>query len=173
MERTLQQRARMYNRDLGIASVDAVPTLGDNMEFLRELVRSVVREELQRQRLDHSTPAVSSLADVVREEVRLAIRNPQPIRERQHYAQPEVPPQLSQRVSYADALLQGPPARMDVAATSVYSTAPPSTLARKSAVAPSNRCILASSNRTELPDHPPASLALEGGAAEGRPPRRA
>ncbi|KAL1416662.1 hypothetical protein MTO96_027643 [Rhipicephalus appendiculatus] len=97
MERTLQQRARMYNRDLGIASVDAVPTLGDNMEFLRELVRSVVREELQRQRLDHSTPAVSSLADVVREEVRLAVRNPQPIRERQHYAQPEVPPQLSQR----------------------------------------------------------------------------
>ncbi|KAL1468556.1 hypothetical protein MTO96_025325 [Rhipicephalus appendiculatus] len=40
MERTLQQRARMYNRDLGIASVDAVPTLGDNMEFLRELVRA-------------------------------------------------------------------------------------------------------------------------------------
>ncbi|KAL1421212.1 hypothetical protein MTO96_004223 [Rhipicephalus appendiculatus] len=119
MERTLQQRARMYYRDLGITSVGAVPTLGDNMEFLRELVRSVVREELQRQRLDHSAPAVSSLADVVREEVRLAVRNPQPIRERQHYAQPEVPPQLSQRVSYADALLQGPPCAMPVCASRI------------------------------------------------------
>ncbi|KAH7968374.1 hypothetical protein HPB52_007986 [Rhipicephalus sanguineus] len=100
----------MYNRDLGIASVDAVPTVfGNSVEFLRELVRSVVREELQRQRLDHRAPAVSSLTDVVREEVRLAVRDPQPIREPQHYAQPEAPPQRPQRVSYADALLQGPP----------------------------------------------------------------
>ncbi|KAH7938823.1 hypothetical protein HPB52_000833 [Rhipicephalus sanguineus] len=89
---------------------DAVPTVfGNSVEFLRELVRSVVREELQRQRLDHRAPAVSSLADVVREEVRLAVRDPQPIREPQHYAQPDAPPQRPQRVSYADALLQGPP----------------------------------------------------------------
>ncbi|KAH7956779.1 hypothetical protein HPB52_012650 [Rhipicephalus sanguineus] len=89
---------------------DAVPTVfGNSVEFLRELVRSVVREELQRQRLDHRAPAVSSLADVLREEVRLAVRDPQPIREPQHYAQPDAPPQRPQRVSYADALLQGPP----------------------------------------------------------------
>ncbi|KAL1482150.1 hypothetical protein MTO96_034003 [Rhipicephalus appendiculatus] len=88
MERTLQQRARMYNRDLDIASVDAVPTtLGNRMVFLLELVRSLVREKLQRQRLDLSAPAVSSLADVMREEVGLVVRDPQPIRERQHYAQ--------------------------------------------------------------------------------------
>ncbi|KAL1464003.1 hypothetical protein MTO96_027037 [Rhipicephalus appendiculatus] len=97
MERTLPQRARMYNYDLGIASIDAVPTIFENsMECLRKLVRSVVREELQRQRLDHSTPAVLSLADVMLEEVRLALCDPQCIRERQHYAQPEVPPQLPQ-----------------------------------------------------------------------------
>ncbi|KAH7969752.1 hypothetical protein HPB52_021720 [Rhipicephalus sanguineus] len=102
----------MYNRDLGIASIDSVPAVfGNSVEFLRELVRSVVREELQRQRLDHSAPAVSSLADVVREEVRMAVRDPQPIRGPQQYAQTEAPQQRPQRSSYADALLQGPPAR--------------------------------------------------------------
>ncbi|KAH7947341.1 hypothetical protein HPB52_010253 [Rhipicephalus sanguineus] len=76
-------------------------------------------EELQRQRLDPSAPAVSSLADVVREEFRMAVRDPQPIRGPQHYAQTEAPPQRPQRSSYADALLQGPHVRMDVAATSI------------------------------------------------------
>ncbi|KAH7971778.1 hypothetical protein HPB52_002762 [Rhipicephalus sanguineus] len=109
----------MYNRDLGIVSIDSVPAVfGNSVEFLRELVRSVVREELQRQQLDHSAPAVSSLADVVREEVRMAVRDPQPIRGPQQYAQTEAPPQRPQRSSYADALLQGPPARMDIATTS-------------------------------------------------------
>ncbi|KAL1477317.1 hypothetical protein MTO96_035827, partial [Rhipicephalus appendiculatus] len=43
------------------------------MELLRELVRSVVREELQKQRLDQNAPMVSSLVDVIREEVRQVI----------------------------------------------------------------------------------------------------
>ncbi|KAH7968696.1 hypothetical protein HPB52_010663 [Rhipicephalus sanguineus] len=92
---------------------DSVPTiLGNSVEFLCELVRSVVREELQRQRLDPSASAVSSLADVVRrEEVRMAVRDSQPMRGPQHYAQTEAPPQRPQRSSYADALLQGPPVR--------------------------------------------------------------
>lgn len=89
------------------------------MKFVRQLVRSVVREELQRQRLDHSAPAVSSLAGLVRKEVRLAVIDLQPIRERQQYAQPEVAPSLLQRVPYPDALLQGPPMSTDITATSV------------------------------------------------------
>ncbi|KAL1444821.1 hypothetical protein MTO96_027634, partial [Rhipicephalus appendiculatus] len=71
MERTLQQRARIYNRDTNITSLDLLPPVfGNSMEVLRELVRSVVREELQKQRLDQNAPMLSSLADVIREEVR-------------------------------------------------------------------------------------------------------
>ncbi|KAH7944144.1 hypothetical protein HPB52_016496 [Rhipicephalus sanguineus] len=46
--------------------------------YQRSSRRLRVREELKRQRLDHSAPAVSSLADVVREEVRMAVRDPNP-----------------------------------------------------------------------------------------------
>ncbi|KAL1436917.1 hypothetical protein MTO96_049214 [Rhipicephalus appendiculatus] len=75
MERTLQQRARIYNRDTNITSLDLLPpVLGNSMEVLRELVRSVVREELQKQRLDQNAPMLSSLADVIREEVRQVSR---------------------------------------------------------------------------------------------------
>ncbi|KAL1473469.1 hypothetical protein MTO96_038645, partial [Rhipicephalus appendiculatus] len=71
MERTLQQRARIYNRNTNITSLDLLPPVFVNsMEVLRELVRSVVREELQKQRLDQNAPMLSSLADVIREEVR-------------------------------------------------------------------------------------------------------
>ncbi|KAH7955292.1 hypothetical protein HPB52_000096 [Rhipicephalus sanguineus] len=82
------------------------------MEMLRELVRSVVREELQKQRLGQSAPMLSSLADVIREEVRQAVQEPQT------NAHTEVPLQRQQpSVSYADALLRGTPGRADVAAT--------------------------------------------------------
>lgn len=63
MERTLQQRSRMYNREMNVTSVDAVPAVfGNSVEVIRELVRSVVREELQRLRLDQNAPTPSSLA---------------------------------------------------------------------------------------------------------------
>ncbi|KAH7963696.1 hypothetical protein HPB52_022424 [Rhipicephalus sanguineus] len=86
------------------------PVYGNSMEVLRELVRSVVREELQKQRLDQNAPMISSLADVIREEVRQAVREPQ------LNTQPELPLQQQPRMSYADALLRGPPGRVDVAA---------------------------------------------------------
>ncbi|KAL1483309.1 hypothetical protein MTO96_033280, partial [Rhipicephalus appendiculatus] len=71
MERTLQHRARIYNRDTKITSLDVLPLVfGKSMELLRELVRSVVREELQKQRLDQNAPMFSCLVDVIREEVR-------------------------------------------------------------------------------------------------------
>ncbi|KAL1457282.1 hypothetical protein MTO96_043542, partial [Rhipicephalus appendiculatus] len=49
IEKTLQQRARQYNRDVGVSSVSAVSTtLTSNIDLLREVVRAVVREELQK-----------------------------------------------------------------------------------------------------------------------------
>ncbi|KAH7951974.1 hypothetical protein HPB52_016083 [Rhipicephalus sanguineus] len=58
---------------MNITSLDVMPPVyGNSMEVLRELVRSVVREELQKQRLDQNAPMISSLADVIREEVRQA-----------------------------------------------------------------------------------------------------
>ncbi|KAH7956602.1 hypothetical protein HPB52_010977 [Rhipicephalus sanguineus] len=88
---------------MNIASLDALPAaFGNGMEMLRELVRSVVREELQKQRLGPSAPMLSSLADVIREEVRQAVQEPQT------NAHTEVPLQRQQpSVSYADALLRG------------------------------------------------------------------
>ncbi|KAH7935354.1 hypothetical protein HPB52_006741 [Rhipicephalus sanguineus] len=54
---------------MNITSLDFMPPVyGNSMEVLRELVRSVVREELQKQRLDQNAPMISSLADVIREE---------------------------------------------------------------------------------------------------------
>ncbi|KAH7939175.1 hypothetical protein HPB52_008045 [Rhipicephalus sanguineus] len=95
---------------MNIASLDALPAaFGNSMEVLRELVRSVVREELQKQRLGQSAPMLSSLADVIREEVRQAVQEPQT------NAHTEVPLQRQQpSVSYADALLRGTPGPPDV-----------------------------------------------------------
>ncbi|KAH7951700.1 hypothetical protein HPB52_011472 [Rhipicephalus sanguineus] len=98
---------------MNIASLDGFPAaFGNSMEMLRELVRSVVREELQKQRLGQSAPMLSSLADVIREKARQAVQEPQT------NARTEVPLQRQQpSVSYADALLRGTPGRADVAAT--------------------------------------------------------
>lgn len=101
IEKTLQQRARQYNRDVSVSSVSAASTtLTSNIDLLREMVRAVVREELQKIQMTQAHPAMSSLADVVREEVRQAVLQPQPqVLQR---AQPEPPPQLS----YAQAVRQ-------------------------------------------------------------------
>lgn len=78
MERTLQQRARIYNRGMDIISLDLLrPVFGNSMEALRELIRSVVREELQKQWLDQNAPMLSLLADRILEEVRQVVREPQ------------------------------------------------------------------------------------------------
>ncbi|KAH8024757.1 hypothetical protein HPB51_001171 [Rhipicephalus microplus] len=94
IEKTLQQRPCQYNRDVSVSSVSAVSTtLTSNIDLLHEMVRAVVREELQKIQMTQAHPAMSSLADVVREEVRQAVLQPQPqVLQR---AQPEPPPQLS------------------------------------------------------------------------------
>ncbi|XP_054928988.2 putative phospholipase B-like 2 [Dermacentor andersoni] len=79
MEKTLQQRARQYNRDVCVTSFDVGSgALPNNKDILREMVRSVVREELQKLQLAQSPPTVFSLADVIREEVRHVICEPEP-----------------------------------------------------------------------------------------------
>lgn len=77
IEMTLQQRARQYNRDLSCASANVFSACTDNnLHTLRELVRSVVREELRKMQ-SHEVPPEPSIVDIVRSEVRQAIREPQ------------------------------------------------------------------------------------------------
>ncbi|KAH8020287.1 hypothetical protein HPB51_000057 [Rhipicephalus microplus] len=75
---------------------DAVSAVfGNGIDVLRKLIRSVVREELQK--LNGNPSTVSSLAEVVREEVRQAVREQQP------QAQPvEASVPMQPAVSYAE-----------------------------------------------------------------------
>ena len=110
MEKTLQQRARLYNREVNAASVEGVSAVfGNSIDVLRELVRSVVREELQRQQLISNPTTISSLAEVVREEVRQAVREQQP------QAQPQASLPVQPAISYAE-VLRGTPGRTFVTA---------------------------------------------------------
>ncbi|XP_049270134.1 uncharacterized protein LOC119385971 [Rhipicephalus sanguineus] len=77
IETTLHQRARQYNRDVACTSAGVYSAgVPDNLDTLRELVRSVVRVELRKLQSPDVAPELS-IADVVREEIRHAIREPQ------------------------------------------------------------------------------------------------
>ncbi|XP_075529543.1 uncharacterized protein LOC142561134 [Dermacentor variabilis] len=77
IEKALQQRAHPYNRDVTSAPADILSAgPGSNTEALRELVRSIVKEELRKLQLPEATPTVSTLAAVIRDEVRHAIVQP-------------------------------------------------------------------------------------------------
>lgn len=73
MERSLRQRATQYGRQVNIA---ACGSPFDDMRALRELVRSVLREELQLLQGGGNQPTVATIADVIREEVRRAVEPP-------------------------------------------------------------------------------------------------
>lgn len=93
IERALHQRARHYNRNEPVLSnVPEKDGLG-----LRELVRQIVREELQRLQQGQVSPAPLSIAELVREEVRQAMRVPEQVDVLRH----DKP-----RSSYAAALRQ-------------------------------------------------------------------
>ncbi|KAH7970085.1 hypothetical protein HPB52_024055 [Rhipicephalus sanguineus] len=57
---------------------DAVLDQGSNSEALRELVQSIVKEELQKLLQPQVTPTVSTLATIIRDEVRHALLQPEP-----------------------------------------------------------------------------------------------
>lgn len=73
MERTLQQRSSQYERPVSAAALagNSNSTFAD-MGQLRELIRSVVREELQKFGGQASPVTVGSLTSVVRDEVHQA-----------------------------------------------------------------------------------------------------
>ncbi|XP_077507542.1 uncharacterized protein LOC144118490 [Amblyomma americanum] len=70
METTLQQRARQYNQDINSIVPETFSSChGGSADTLRELIRSIVREELQRFRLPQVAPALLPvLTEVVRDE---------------------------------------------------------------------------------------------------------
>lgn len=112
MERTLEQRARQYDRNQNCASADGLSTaLETSADALRELIRSVVREELRLSQLPRASPTYASLAQVVREEVRQAVQEPVEI---------DLRPPSQNSVTYAAALQQA----ATCAATNVTAATP-------------------------------------------------
>lgn len=98
IERALQQRSRQYYRsEATISSAVCMTKLGSNCDDLRQLVRQIVREELQSLRTNQASPPTVSIAEMIREEVKQAVRMPETVEE----TQPEEP-----RCSYAAAVRQ-------------------------------------------------------------------
>lgn len=76
MEKMLQHRSTLYERQVNSTSDAQVFTaIGSNTEYLRELIRSVVREELQKAAAP-PLPTVSSIASIIKDELHQALRDP-------------------------------------------------------------------------------------------------
>ncbi|XP_077547972.1 uncharacterized protein LOC144160606 [Haemaphysalis longicornis] len=108
IERALLQRARQYSRDITFMSSDA-PSVEQGNGGLRELVRSIVREELQNLHGVQQLQASMPLAEAIRREVRQAVGAPEAYEAPQRqYGVPQepygVPQQQTQVASYAAAL---------------------------------------------------------------------
>lgn len=98
IERALRDRCRQYNRSDSTASTQAAVLTAANDSSLRDLVRSIVQEELGKLSGSCTQPAVASIAQVVREEIRQAIAPPEPREE-------------VLEMSYANALARQVPCR--------------------------------------------------------------
>lgn len=72
IERTLELRAKPYDRNYHAAPPDSSDRRSATAESLRDTIRSIVRDELRRL-LPGAQPETSSLADVVRDEVQQAL----------------------------------------------------------------------------------------------------
>ncbi|XP_077519787.1 uncharacterized protein LOC144129496 [Amblyomma americanum] len=94
IETTLQQRVRQYNRDIKSILPETISScLGASTDALRELIRSVIREELQRFRLPQVVPGpLAALTEVVGDEM-WQVEHALPF--------PEAPPQFDARPTYA------------------------------------------------------------------------
>lgn len=113
IERALQQRARQYCRTgTAVTNANCMAGLESNGHDLRELVRQIVREELQSLRHHQTSAPTVSIAEIIREEVRQAVGIPEPANELQR----EQP-----RFSYAAAVRQPP----HCTPTTIASIAPP------------------------------------------------
>lgn len=103
IEKTLEQRARQYNRDINYAPANVFSgRQRSDMDALRELIRSVIREELSKLQAPHTT-ATLSVVDVVRDELRQMIR------------EPERAPQPIQRIPTYSEVLRQPAAHTNAA----------------------------------------------------------
>lgn len=76
MEKVLHQRSALFDRQVNTASSPEFrATLGSNsIEWIREIVRSVVREEIQKL-YGPRQPEVGSIASVIRDEVQQVLHN--------------------------------------------------------------------------------------------------
>ncbi|KAH7967977.1 hypothetical protein HPB52_004514 [Rhipicephalus sanguineus] len=92
---------RQYNRDVVKSSEVNSVTIGSDISALRELIRAVIKEELQKMQMTAPPVGQLSVAEIIRVEVRHAVHAPQ------HY---EVPHQRQcVEMSYAEAVRPPPP----------------------------------------------------------------
>lgn len=142
MERALQQRFAHYGRSSNITAVEChMPRPGDENTSLRELIRSIVREELQKLRSVEQPPSVTAISEAVRDEIR---RTVQPT--------PPPPPPAPYVMTYSETLRSPAPPP-----PAFYSPAP---------TAPSHRF----PHTTALPDdRPPVTKANMWRTPNNRP----
>ncbi|XP_049271383.1 fatty acid synthase [Rhipicephalus sanguineus] len=72
IERALHQRCRQYDRMSSSAPISAVSMTFENQSALRDLIREIVREELQKLRTPVVETPIASVVEVVRDEIRQA-----------------------------------------------------------------------------------------------------
>lgn len=81
IERALQERCRQYNRLTDRESNNVAMLSAVNEGYLRDLVRTIVQEELRKSQVNSQEPVVastSSIAEIVREELRQTLAPPGP-----------------------------------------------------------------------------------------------
>ncbi|XP_077564481.1 uncharacterized protein LOC144179939 [Haemaphysalis longicornis] len=77
IEHALRDRYRQYDRVTGGSPSATAAATASSDRSLRELVRSIVREELQLHGIGSSQPSHASVADIVRQEIREAFAIPE------------------------------------------------------------------------------------------------
>lgn len=80
IERALQDRSRQYNRHTNHASSNVAMLSTVNERDLRDLVRTIVQEELRKLKVSSPEPVIasaSSIAEIVREELRQTLVTPE------------------------------------------------------------------------------------------------
>lgn len=101
MEKMLLQRSNLYERQVSsMSTADIFTGIGSSTDYLRELIRSIVREELQKCAATPS-PTVNSVANVIKEELHQVLREQRDTLPRQNT--PQAPADYP-RASYAEAL---------------------------------------------------------------------